>query len=499
MVLSQEQQARFGISSELSTLDPRLSKGLANSNIINMLYEGLTRVDRDGKVLPGLAENIHVSPDMQTYTFVLKDAKWSNGDQITAKDFEMSWNAQRKPEFNAPNTYLFSVIKEGDAAIKATDDKTLVVQLVNPTPYFLQLVATPAFFPVHQKWVQEHPDSTDGGKLACVCNGPYTAVPFTKGQTITLIKNDNYSGKAAVKLAQVTFSPNDDYTNFSMYQKGLLDWAGAPLSVLPQDSIEALKKAGDLKSEPAAGTQFLRLNVEIAPFNNTKMRHALCLAVDAQTIIDTILQGEQKLATSFVPPELGLPAFAYFVPNDLQGARAMFEDALQELQMKQEMLPQLSLTYMDSGNMQKIAESIQKNIKNAFNLDIILKELPREQYYQAMTNKDYMVSLGSWFADYFDPMSFLSIFQYKENGTNNTGWSNSSYTHLLERSCMEMDQQRRLELLSNAQEILMQEMPTIPLYHYAFIHVRSEKLQGVLLSPLGQLNLEESYIVDMQQ
>jgi oligopeptide transport system substrate-binding protein len=499
MVLSPNQEARFGLANAPTTFDPRLSKGLANSCVINMLYEGLTHVDAKGNVLPGLADSIHVSPDMKTYTFVLKDAKWSNGDSITAKDFAYSWNSQRDPSFKAPHSYLFSVIKPGDDAIVASDDKTLVVQLVNPTPYFLQLAATAPFFPVNQKWVQEHIQDADINKLDCVSNGPFSLTPHTLGQPVELVKNDQYWGQQAVKLTKVTLSPNNDHTNYALYQKDALDWTGAPLCVLPKDGIKALKHEGNLKSEPAAGTQFLRFNIEKAPFANSKMRHAFCLAIDSQKIVDDILMGQQKVATSFVPSELGIPAKAYFVPNDLQGARAFFEESLQEQQITREMLPEITLAYIDIGHMPAISESIKQNIKEAFNITITLLPLQAEEYYSKVLGKDYTISLASWFADYFDPMSFLSIFQYKENSTNNTQWSDTSYTHLLERSCLEMDQQKRLELLANAQDILMHDMPIVPLYHFAFSHARSDKLQGVSLSPLGQINLEESYIVEVQK
>src|SRR5262249_8888859 len=155
-----------------------------------------------------------------------------------------------------------------------------------------------------------------------------------------------------------------------------LDWAGAPLTVLPQSAFNTLKNEKSLKAPPAAGTQFLRVNINKAPLTNAKMRHALSLAIDSQSIIDSIMQGEQKQATNFVPPALGLTQKPAFTPHDIQKAKHAFEEALQEEQLTRETLPQITLTFIDSERAQKIYSSIKQNYKDAFDIDLQLVPLP---------------------------------------------------------------------------------------------------------------------------
>jgi oligopeptide transport system substrate-binding protein len=494
MVLSDVQEARIGLSEKELTQDPRYTKNLSSTNICRLLFEGLTRCDQKGNILPGMAENIQVSPDMKTYTFKLRDAKWSNGDPVTAQDFEYSWKTQLDPQQKSQNSYMLFPIKGAmDAAqnkigldavgIQAPDDKTLIVTLENPTPYFLQLAATHSYFPVNRN--QQDASSA---------NGPFQVNNWASGEAVELVKNENYWDKANVPLNKILFSIKDDLDLTTLFENGQLDWIGSPVSQMARDAYDTLKSQGTFTVSPAAGTQFLRVNVEKAPFTNAKMRKAFCLAIDSQGIIDAVMQGGQNVATNFIPPTIAPNEKQYFVPHDVQLARQLFEEGLNEAGMSKQTMAPIKLTYISSEKQDRLGQALAQNWKEAFDVDVALDPCEPNQFYKKLFSGNYDLSSGSWFADYFDPMSFLSVFQYKENGTNATGWSNPEYTRLIEQSCFEIDPQKRMDLLLQAQDILMNEMPVLPVFHFSFTFAKNPLLQAEL-SPLGAMQLNQAYVI----
>lgn len=510
MALSKSQEARLCLTDKTNTFDPRLTRGMPAGNVVRLMFNGLTSVDENGKVFPGVAQNINISPDMKTYTFTLRECSWSNGDPVKAQDFEFAWKSSLNPSMKSPMAYMLFAIKgakglfegtvmQDDVGIKATDDKTLVVTLENPTPYFLQLAATPAYFPVNKAWSQAHPDFKEGDVGSVVSNGAFKLAKFTPENSLELVKNDLFWGKETVKLSKVTFSLMDDRQALNTFEKGELDWVGAPLSILGADGISSLKQNGQFRSNPAAGTQFMRVNVDKAPLNSVKFRKALLLAIDSQAIINGIMQGGQSPAIGFVPPVLGLPQKSYFIPHDVEGARRTLEEALIEMAMSRNDLPTITLSYISSERAQKIAEALQQTWKDAFNLQVNLQGSVASSFYDKIFSKDYDLAMGSWFADYFDPMSFLSVFQYKENGTNNTGWENPDYTRLLEQSNLETDVTRRLAFLQQAEEILMTDLPILPIFHFSLTYGKNDLLQHSKLSPMGYIDLEDAIIIETPQ
>jgi oligopeptide transport system substrate-binding protein len=256
----------------------------------------------------------------------------------------------------------------------------------------------------------------------------------------------------------------------------------------------ALKQENRLQSAPAAGTQFLRFNVQKAPFSNLKFRQALNLACDTNAIVKEVMRGQELPATSLVPPEMGLkgstPAY------NPSKAAVLFEEALYELFITRNDLPTLTLSYIDAGRMKKIAEVLADGWKKNLNIEVKVEATPAASFYDKLFAQDYQLAAGSWFADYFDPMSFLSVFEHKDNGINCTGWSNPDYTRLLGQSNLEMDPAKRLQLLQQAEDILAADLPILPLFHFAFSYGKSDRLQMVKLSPLGMLDLEDAYFVD---
>ena len=493
--LSQNQDIRLCLDSDPGTLDPRKVRGLHGVNVVNNLFEGLTRIDAMGMVKPAATKKVTVSNNMKTYTFTLDESKWSNGQPVTANDFVNSWKSTLDPETRSPHAYQLFLIKNGKAAfegkaapedigVRAADDQTLIVTLEHPAPYFLELVASYPFFPV----CANQEDSL-------VSNGPFCLVSWKPNVEIELEPNPYYPQAADILVKKVSFQIVDDRTELALFERGKLDWAGSPTSTIPMDAIASLKKRGMINTLPAAGTGFVRANCGVFPLSCAKLRKALALAIDTQAIVDHIMQGNQPVATAFVPPCLGLTNKGYFTPHDTALASKLFEDALGELKVSRETLPQIRLTYASSSDRsQKIAQAIQQDWKTLFQIEVALEPQEQKLFFENVFTKQYQLALGSWFADFYDPISFLSIFQYKENGTNNTDWDNSDYARLLQESTFEMDRPKRFALLEEAQEILMQDMPVFPLFYYTFSFLKNPLLEGVWLNELGILELKHSYM-----
>ena len=505
---SRSQEAHFPLNDKPTTLDPRLSQNTSSSNISQLLFEGLTYIDDHGKILPGVAQSIQISPDLKTYTFTLRDAVWSDGDKIKASDFEYSWLSALNPEFKAPYAYMLFAIQgaqsyfEGkcsqeDVGIHALDDKTLAVTLENPSPYFLQLTSTAAYLPVSQKWTEAHPDFKESSAMKCVSNGPFKVFSFVPGQKLEMVKNERYWAANTVMLAKTRFSFMEDQAAVGAFQKGDLDWVGSPLSTLGAPGQEMLKQANMLNFSPAAGTQFLRLNVAKAPFSSHKFRKAFMLATDTQGVVTNIMKGDQKPTGALVPPGLGLQEKA---PSyDVTEAARLFEEALLEMGMTRNDLPSITMTYVASDRMQKIAEFLAQGWKNTFNIDIEVAPQDSQGFYDKLFAHDFQIAAGSWFADYYDPMSFLSVFQTKDNGMNYTGWENADYTRLLNESNLEIDPTARMHLLQQAQDVLVQDLPILPLFTFSFAHGANPRLQKAVLTPMGMVDIDGAYFIDIKE
>lgn len=493
-LLSHTQKASFALTSDPETFDPRIAQGLPAGNIMHMLFEGLTKVDSNGSVLAGAADQISVSPDMKTYTFVLKDSKWSNGDPVLAHDFSYSWRSQIKNQ--SAHSYLFSVIKgvgvsNDKPGITVVDEKTLQIELKEPTPYFLQLVATQAYFPVHRSWTEEHPDFTVDSQLACISNGPFQLHSYEPHGNITLRKNEQYWNNALVALQEVNFALSDDKQAFTTFKDRRLDWVGNPFTALSKEEIAILTEKKELESKPAFATAFVQINVTKDFFKDAAIRKAIALSIDTNKIVREAMSAGEIQASSFVPPGLGLAAPKEALRFDSALAKTEFASARNQQPGTE--LPTATLLYAKTARTDAIAAIIQSNLRDALGIELTLDGVESDEYLKKLVARDYSLALNSWMAEYYDPMSYLSLFSSATNGINTTGWSDKAYSALLYQSSAQMDQAKRFELLNQAQEILMQQMPIISLFHFSSTFGKSASLEGVFLSPLAIVELNTAF------
>lgn len=487
---------RFASSGDPQTLDPRYARNLLTVNVVENLFEALLRVGSDKTILPAAAESYVESEDGLTYTFKLRQAKWSNGDSVTSHHFADSWKSQLAPDSAAPNANQLYVIKNAHAVkdgklpieqvgIETPDNMTLIVHLETPLPYFKELVCSYFFLPVHPKSTTE----------ALISNGPFMLDSWKKNNEIVGIKNPEYWDVNRVNLQKFSFVNLEDHTALQMYEADQIDWAGSPLSMLPPDAIVSLKRKRQLYTAPSAGTYWFRVNTTKSPLSNEKLRQALAYAIDRKALVKSVILGDDEMALSVVPPTLGLGHKDYFSDANVTKAWELFQEALVELNIPLDDLPKITILYSTGTERnQRIVQTIQQQWKKVFGDIFVLKGSELKSLVQNVGNLDYDIALGSWFADIEDPSNFLDIFTQKGNGGNNTGWENPEYAAIMQKSLLAKTAEERTQLLDNAQEILIQGMPVIPLFYGSFTYVKKRNISGVGLSSLGQLDLKNAYI-----
>lgn len=495
---------RISTEAEPQTLDPRRARDLSTITVLHMLYEGLMRSQEDGDPAPALAESVVISPDQKTYTFKLRKSAWSNGQPVTAYDFEQSWKSLLHPQFPSPNAYQLYVIegaqtaKEGLSSpdkigVYAKDENTLIVQLEQPTPYFLHLLATPWYYPVHESLRHIEGESPSLNDSQIVTNGPFKLEEWKRHNELTAIPNRYYWDHQHVHLEKVALIVLDNPTALELFKQGEIDWTGSPLSTLSVDALASLKQEDLLEVKPAAGVYLFRINTERFPLNHPKMRKAFALALNRTDLVKHVLQGNQTPAMGVIPPSF-IEGKPFFQDNDLLHAKQLFQEALEELNLSIETFPSVTIYYASGERPHKIAQVAQQQWKQNLGVHVDLQSYESKVYYDHLKNRDYQLGIGSWFADIRDPLSFLEIFKSKENGTNNTQWEHSQYMALLDQSSQLTQAEERQRILKKAEQLLVQEMPIIPLFYSSYNYLKNQTVKDVYFSELGYLDFKNAYL-----
>lgn len=494
---------QIAIADDPFSLDPRVVRDLAGSSLMRMLFEGLMRTNLQGEIVPGTAKSYELSDDQKTYTFYLHSTTWSDGSPLTAEDFEQTWKSILSPAFPAPNAYQLYQIKGAKAAkqgiipldavgIKALNPFTLVIELERPEPSFLEMVTCHFFFPVHHS-MRTKSEKQQNNHIG---NGPFKLQKWTRRSEVNLAKNDAYWDAKHVALNGICLQILDEHTALQLFKAAQLDWAGSPLSTLPQDAIATLKQHNQLRVAAGAGTHWLRLNTSKAPFNDKKMRVAFALAIDRQAIVEHITQGNQQVATAIIPPSFGLSQQDDYSGHDFKRAQLLFNEALADIKLLKSQLPPITLSYASNDRNHKIAQAIQQQWMKTFDIPILLNGNESQLQLDKVKTGHYQMSMGSWYADIQDPMNFLEIFKSKNNPTNQTFWDHEHYRTLLDQATLELSQQKRKHILAEAEKILIQEMPIIPLFHSAYNYLKSNRVENVFFSPLGYIDFKEAHLID---
>ncbi|UOK59160.1 peptide ABC transporter substrate-binding protein [Metabacillus hrfriensis] len=486
---------------EPTSFDPVIGFDAVSWNALNNLMEGLTRLGKDHEPEAAAAEKWDVSEDGKTYTFhIREDAKWSNGDDLTAGDFVFAWKRLLNPETGSGAAFLGYFIEGGEAynsgtgsaddvKVKAVDKKTFEVTLISPQAYFLSVIANPAFFPVNEKVAAETPDWFAEADTF-VGNGPFSLESWEHDKEFVMKKNDQYWDAKNVKLDGVHWAiVEDTNTEYQLYQTGELD-----TSDVPADLAESLFEEGKANVEEQAGDYFYRMNVTIEPFQNVNIRKAFAMAVDQKQIVDFVTKNQETAAYGFVSPGFKDPSGKDFreASGDLVKTDAAEAKALLEKGMKEEgydKLPEVTLTYSTDDTHKKIAEALQQMFKENLGVDVKLANLEANVFAEDQKALKFQLSRSSFLADYADPVNFLENFQ-TGHSMNRTGWTNAEYDQLIKDSKNESDEAKRFEMLYKAEKILFEEAPIIPIHFYNQVYLQNEDVSGIVRHPVGYLELK---------
>lgn len=500
-----KQDLNLVIPSEPPSLNPQKATDSTSGAILRSAFEGLTRIDKDGKVQPAVAEKIDVSEDQKTYTFKLRDSKWSNGDAVTAEDFKYAWTYALDPKNASEYASILYPIKNAqafndgkakveDVGIEVKDDKTLVVNLENPTPYFTEITAFYTSMPVNAKVAKENKKWSAEGGEGYVSNGPFTLSEWKHSASLTLKKNDQYWDKDNVSLNTVKIQMvESEATANRMFKNGDIDFLGSPFQTVPLDAIDGYKKDKSLNIEDYAAIYEYKFNTTGKFTKNANIRKALALSINRQGLIDNVTKGQQTPAVGMVPKAIA--GFeddrGYMKDNDIDEAKKALEAGMKELGIKDAKDISVGISINTSEAHAAIAQYIQEGWNKNLGINVKIDNSEWQVFLDKMTSLDYDIGRMGWIADYNDAYTFLERYDTAKNGNNDTGWESKEYKALMEKVVKETDAAKREQYLKDAEKILMTEFPVAPVYYYTNLWVEKDYVKNMAPSRLGEISLKD--------
>lgn len=499
----------MGNGAEPQGLDPHIVTGIPEYHIIHALFEGLTTKNPATlEIEPGVAESWDISEDGRTYTFHLRDdARWSNGEPVTAEDFRWSWERALMPALGNQYNYMFFPIVNAEAyangeikdfsqvGVTAVDDYTLEVQLREPTPYFLQLMDHHSTYPVNPRNVLAFGAPTDRlsqwARLGnIVTNGPFELTEWRINSHVRVEKTGMYWDAENVRLNAIVFYPTENIvTEERMFRDGQLHLTNeVPLEKIPV----YLEQAPELiRVDPYLGTYYYMINTEREPFDDVRVRKALAMSIDRELLTDTVIGGIVEPAYAIVPPgTLGYQPPQLF-EYDPEKARELLAEAGYP---NGEGFPSFEILYNTHEEHRKIAVAIQQMWRRTLGIDVQLLNQEWQVYLDSQETMNYEVARRGWIGDYVDPNSFLDMF-LTGGGNNNTGFASERYDEIiLEEAPTKLDTDERFALYKEAETILIEEMPIIPLYTYQSKHLVHPSVKGRPVNIMDYTNYKYVYL-----
>lgn len=492
----------INIASEPDSIDPALNTSVDGAIMISHLFESLIRWDDDGSgnavLKPGIAESWEVSDDGLTWTFKLRDAKWSDGKPITADDFVYSWNRLVNPKTGADYEYMLDMVKGYDKKkldISAPDPKTFVVKLSVKCPYFEEICAFPAVMPVRKDIVEANKTWTSSPDTL-ISNGPYKMEKWDHNQAITMVKNPEYYDQDSVKAEKLSFHLQDDQNAiYASYRSGDLDFVNS----VPQEEIKKLLETKELKIKPYVGTYFVCFNTEKPPFNDPKVRKAFSLAIDRNFIVNQVTGRGEESATAFVPAGVYDAKGAegddfrkvggdYYSIKDEDYEKNVEEakKLMEEAGFKDGAgFPQIDYLYNTDDNHKAIAEALQNMWQEKLGVKVNLQNQDWNVFLKERKEGNYNIARHGWIADYNDPMSFIDMW-LTGGGNNDAQYKNPEFDKLVKAAKATSDQDERMENMHKAEDILIgQDNVVAPIYFYKNPFMIKPNIKGLYYTPLG--------------
>lgn len=474
---------------DLSSLHPHdLMIYLRGISIGKTLFEGLTRIDECGNIQLAGAKTVDISPNGLNYTFKLRKNHWSDGTLVTASQYENAWKEALSPSSFCPRPDLLYMIKNGvevkkgqlpvdKLGVKALDDETLLVELGRPSPHFLKLLAQ----------VISAPLQNPSERNVTVFNGPFVVDKWERNSSLKLKPNSHFWNKAKVTLDQIeVFMVQDTQTAFSLYEQKQLDWIGVPLCPLSAEQVDHLKKKNALLSCPIDRAFWVFLNTKHKPLSSPSIRKALSLAINRETITDNVFVGNNPLEKPL--PHALLPVASKSpLKEDLIEARKQFDAGLKELGLTKETFPPLIVTYSQQANRKQLAEYLQDAWTRALGIDVRLEPQEWNVLRTNLGNGQFEIS-GSFEASFcHDPLELLERMT-SLSSSNFPQWVFPLYQQKVAQASQEVNFDERLRLLSEAEEILLDQMPFIPISSDKFLFAHNPKLKGYTFDSVGAID-----------
>lgn len=489
-------------SAQISTQDPSLTTDSTSFQALLNTQEGLYRLDKKQKPQLALAKSAKVTDGGKTYTFVLRDAKWSNGQAITANDFVYSYRRSLNPKTKSSMAfYLYQIVNAeainagkkpvSSLGVKALSKNKLQIKLVRPVSYFKLLLAFPLFFPENQQFIEKVGSKYGTAAKYTISSGPFKLTKWTgSNKQFTLVKNQNYWDKKNVKLDKVNETISEtSSTAYNLYQAGKLDE-----TYLTGEQVKANKGKSTFYDQPASAIQRLELNrKKVKAFNNFNIRRALSLAIDRESLAKVLSDGSVA-AKGFVPSGMGNnpttgEAFykeAYVkeaVSYNLKEAKKYLAKGYKELGIKS---LNLNLTVSDTDSAKQVGEFLQSKLGELPGVKITVTILPYTTLISRQSAGNYQLTIKNWQAILGDPINFLDVFE-KDSSYNTSGFASSKYDQLLNEAENVYGNKpvQRWKRLVAAEKLLMNEQGTIPLIQTAKPQLVQSYVKNVSYNPLG--------------
>jgi oligopeptide transport system substrate-binding protein len=484
---------------EPQSIDPHRCTGHPGIRVIGALFEGLViRGLNSPDVRPGIAKSWNVSKNGLNYSFTLRQCQWSNSSAITAYDFVKSWKRLINPKTGAEYASLLSVLKNGKSiisghlpadslGIQAINDTLLIIELEQPTGYFLHLCAFEPLFPVFIDSITKHGEKWTAPENI-VSNGPFILKFWRPNNKMVLKKNPNYWDHKSVQQKDIHILPIEiQETAYKMFLNNEIDW----IFSIPLNRIASARSLPGFINHPQYGVYYYSLNITNPKLNNVFFRRALSYAINRQKIVDHVTNGGEKPATGFVPIISSIPYSG--VNRVLFNPEKAREYLLQAGYSKSNPPPRLQIFYNTSEGHKKIAEVISQMWKEELNVETELLNNEWKIYLQTTRNLKHEVARSSWIADYPDPYSFLEL-GMSTNGNNRTGYNNPEYDKCLSLSQTITSPIKRYSLLSRCEEILIDDASVIPIYFYAINELRNPRIHNAIANPMGMYSWKDLYL-----
>ena len=491
-----EKILKVQVGPDPETVDPALNSAVDGGNMILHAFEGLLTLDENGQLKEGQAESWETSEDGLTWTFHLRDGlKWSDGTDLTAKDFVYSWQRVCDPNVAAPYAEtVLGMVKGYDEAVagditkldvQAPDEKTVVVNLAHPCSYFGELAAFATLNPVQQATVEANGDAWATSADTYISNGPFMMTEWVPGSHITFSKNPNYWNAEAIKLDKLEFELiEDSNAAYSAYTSGEVHM----IKDVPTEEIPGLQGNDDFHVEPIIGTYYVSLNLQKEYFQDARVRKALSLAIDRNYVANTLMQGTYSPASSIVGPgwlDTDGSSFAEnanggtpYIDNDnfdanLEEAKKLLEEAGYP---NGEGFPQIEYTTNDAGYHKVVAEYLQQAWA-AIGIDLKVNIVEWASFTPMRRNGEFDVARNGWVGDYTDPSNILELF-CTTNGNNDGKYTNADFDAAIEDSRVTTDAATRSADLHKAEDALMNDAGCIPIAYYNDFWLQSSKITG---------------------